>query len=441
MDPEGEYFIDGMIDHSGFDIRRWEDLEIVETFTHVEATAWGDRDSGEGHNRNHWSTNAQEWICAHVGWNLHFSNDSRGSNQVLYNWIDHQRIVVTGNDDYSYTYDSAGDLWVDRNVVNTPPTVDAGEALSAQVDSPTLLLGSADDDGRLREPLALAWSVESGPGDVELSDPFEARTLVTFSAVGEYTLRLTAADGEHVSWDEVEVTVIDQPFITLREPAGGEIWISGESHDIVWDAAGIDDVVIAYSIDDGDNWSVIAPTVDTSAAEWGRYPWTVPPTPSARCRVALWAYVGSGGRIESERFEIRSDAGDLTIQRPVEGDVFEVGSEEQLLWATEEMDAVAISYSTDDGLTWHPIEFVERGQDGWGAFGWNVPDDPSATARIAVADMRDLYRRAVSGRFEIRAVAEDGCRCATSERRGAGLAIFLGLVALGLQRRRNGRAR
>jgi len=437
MDPEGEYFLDGMIDHSGVDIRRWDDLEIVESFTHVAAQAWGDRDSGEGHNRNHWANNAQDWLAMHVGWNLHFSNDSRGSNQVLYNWVEHARIVVTENDDYSYTYDSAGDFWVDYNVINEPPTVSAGEDFVVVVDSPALLLGNASDDGRIRAPLAMAWSQDSGPGTATFSAPFDQRSLVSLDQPGTYGLRLTASDGEHVVSDAVEVLATDQPVIDLREPAGGENWLAGEVHDIVWDASGVDDVTIAYSIDDGETWSVVAPTVDTGSPEWGRYAWTVPPTPSDRCRVALWAYVDGSGRSMSERFEIHTSAGDLAIQRPAAGDVFVVGTDEQILWASEELDAVVLSYSSDDGLTWHPIEFVERSQPAWGDFTWRVPDAPSAKTRVAVADMADTYRRVVSGRFEIRAApAAEGCTCLAADGRGVGAtALLLSLLAL-LRRRR-----
>lgn len=439
MDALGEYFVDGMIDHSGMDIRRWDDLEIVESFTHLAAQAWGDRDSGEGHNRNGWATNDQKWICAHVGWNLHFSSDSRGSNQVLYNWIDHERIVVTDNEDYSYSYDSAGDFWVDHNEINEPPTVHAGDDRTVQVATPTLLLSSATDDGRIRSPLALAWSLVAGPGNATFGTPYAARTTVVFDAVGSYTVRLSASDGENVASDEAQIAVTDQPVITLLAPAGGERWQAGDSHDIVWEAPGVDDVTLAYSVDDGATWQVIAPSVDTSAPEWGRYPWQVPPTPSLQARVALWAYIGGNGRVVSERFEIVGLPTDISILRPAGGETFEVGAQESLRWTSAELAAVALSYSTDDGASWHPIEYVQRSAADWGDFAWRVPDQPSTNCRIAVADYGNLFKRTVSERFEIRAAPEDdGCGCRAAYGPAAGLAASLAagaLLLLALRRR------
>ncbi|OGQ89392.1 MAG: hypothetical protein A2289_23295 [Deltaproteobacteria bacterium RIFOXYA12_FULL_58_15] len=129
IDPTGEFFLDGMHAHEGYDIRRWDTLEIVQSFLHTDAVSWGGPDSGPHHNRNGWSTNSQDWICGHIGWDISaYVDEPTGANQVLYGWKPEmqQRIVVTPNrrgiweiDDphfETHIFDSAGDFWV-----GTPP--------------------------------------------------------------------------------------------------------------------------------------------------------------------------------------------------------------------------------------------------------------------------------------------------------------------------------
>jgi hypothetical protein len=68
-------------------------------------------DTGVSHNRNNWSTNSSKWICIHVGWG---GRGALGANQMLLNWVDKRRIVVTGNTEGSREFDCCGDLWVER---------------------------------------------------------------------------------------------------------------------------------------------------------------------------------------------------------------------------------------------------------------------------------------------------------------------------------------
>jgi len=72
----------------------------------------------------------------------------------------------------------------------------------------------------------LAWSVVSGPGEVDFSDASSAQTTATFYQSGEYVLRLTADDGSAAAFDEVAVTVqgpkvYDVYFIAGQSNADG----------------------------------------------------------------------------------------------------------------------------------------------------------------------------------------------------------------------------
>jgi hypothetical protein len=91
---------------------------------------------------------------------------------------------------------------------NQAPTVSAGPDLNVATGATVSLAGSASDDG-LPQPAALTmtWSVVSGPGAVSFANNNLASTSATFSAAGNYVLRLTAFDGALSASDDVNVTV------------------------------------------------------------------------------------------------------------------------------------------------------------------------------------------------------------------------------------------
>jgi len=75
-----------------------------------------------------------------------------------------------------------------------PPTVEAGIDRTVVLGGKTYLMGKAEwltsgPDNRLR------WSRESGPGSVTFADAAAPHTTATFSAPGDYVLRLTASGG------------------------------------------------------------------------------------------------------------------------------------------------------------------------------------------------------------------------------------------------------
>jgi hypothetical protein len=83
-----------------------------------------------------------------------------------------------------------------------------GPAMTASVGRPLALDVHASDDGaaarsissegRVGVPVALMWFKHRGPGDVVFSAPTSASTTATFSASGEYVLRIRANDASGV---------------------------------------------------------------------------------------------------------------------------------------------------------------------------------------------------------------------------------------------------
>ncbi|MBN1790231.1 MAG: T9SS type A sorting domain-containing protein [Bacteroidales bacterium] len=72
--------------------------------------------------------------------------------------------------------------------------------------------------------------------------------------------------------------------ITVQTPNGGEVWLIGASHDILWTPGGTSgNVRLEYSANGGTDWFEIV----TSIPDGGSYSWSVPSNPSTDCIVRI----------------------------------------------------------------------------------------------------------------------------------------------------------
>jgi len=95
------------------------------------------------------------------------------------------------------------------SAVNAAPTVGAGSDQHLAAPGQTTLTGVASDDGNPTPPgqLTTTWTLVGGPAAVTIATPGALATTVDFSVAGDYTLRLSAFDGEATTSDDVVVTV------------------------------------------------------------------------------------------------------------------------------------------------------------------------------------------------------------------------------------------
>jgi RHS repeat-associated protein len=115
--------------------------------------------------------------------------------------------------------DSAVEAFDETTVtVNKAPLVDAGSDQTVTNLSVTLS-GLVTDDGI--GAVTTVWSKVSGPGDALFSTN-SANATVTFSAPGDYVLRLTADDGFAAGSDEVAVDVNSPPLAENQSAACDE---------------------------------------------------------------------------------------------------------------------------------------------------------------------------------------------------------------------------
>ena len=91
---------------------------------------------------------------------------------------------------------------------------------------------------------------------------------------GSYTLRVSGASVAFGPQQYSLTWSIEQPFVEVIFPNGGESLSPGASETITWDNAGITSPqTVEYSVDNGASWTVISSTVSPNTT---RLSWTVP---------------------------------------------------------------------------------------------------------------------------------------------------------------------
>jgi hypothetical protein len=201
-------------------------------------------------------------------------------------------------------------------------------------------------------------------------------------------VRVIAVDGSDNANEDIsdaDFTISDEtaPSVTLTSPDGGEDWACGSSQNITWDQSdnvGIVSDSIYYSTDGGSSWIPV----------WGggattSYNWTIPPTPSATCRVKVVGFDAANNHtddISDADFTISDLIAPLVnVTSPNGGEAWAPGSLHDIEWTQSDNVGIVsdtIYYSIDGGTSWVLV---------WGGpaateYSWTVPDTPSDTCRV-----------------------------------------------------------
>jgi RHS repeat-associated protein len=97
---------------------------------------------------------------------------------------------------------------------NQPPDVSVAPVLFVNLSSGARLIGTIADDGLPVGTLTSQWSQISGPGTATFVAPASTVTTASFSAAGDYLLRLTALDSDLSNSADVIVHVNDDSLNT-----------------------------------------------------------------------------------------------------------------------------------------------------------------------------------------------------------------------------------
>jgi photosystem II stability/assembly factor-like uncharacterized protein len=194
----------------------------------------------------------------------------------------------------------------------------------------------------------------------------------------------------NASASSFSITASASVVLTLVSPNGGENFEAGTQKAITWVSAGITNVSINYSTDDGSSWKVI---ITSTSASTGSYTWTVPNVPSSWCFVKISdATNPTTTSISASQFNIFSRS--LSLTSPVGGELWRTGSVQNITWSQGNIDSVHIELTTDNGKTWSNV--IAKLPGAVSSYPWLVPNTTSTLCKIRISNLANTAIRDTS---------------------------------------------
>ncbi|MBI1938936.1 MAG: hypothetical protein HYS25_12560 [Ignavibacteriales bacterium] len=195
-----------------------------------------------------------------------------------------------------------------------------------------------------------------------------------------------AVDGipADISDDNFTITTLGNQLIRVTAPNGGEDWQAGSAQNITWDAAGITNVKIEFTTNNGINWS----TIVSSTQSDGFFTWLqLPSLSTTNCKVRISDASDGSPSDESDSFFDISPEPDIEILRPNGNEIFLTGAVEEIRWTSESVENVKIEYTTNNGATW--TEIINNLPSN-GSYYWStIPALNSSLCKIKISDADD----------------------------------------------------
>ncbi|MFK7994401.1 MAG: malectin domain-containing carbohydrate-binding protein [Granulosicoccus sp.] len=140
---------------------------------------------------------------------------------------------LSANDGALIAYD---DVQIDVSaidpVINQAPVVTAITNTSVSTGSVSLS-GTVSDDGLPENQISVEWSMQSGPAAVLFDRSDLMSTTASFSQAGDYVLRLSANDTDLTGYDELTITIEDEPVLPTvfyRINTGGPLLVDSNGN-------------------------------------------------------------------------------------------------------------------------------------------------------------------------------------------------------------------
>ena len=177
-------------------------------------------------------------------------------------------------------------------------------------------------------------------------------------------------------------TIAPPPSITLTSPNGGESWNVLSSHNITWTSVSITNTKIEYSTNNGSSWTLI---IASTPASTGSYSWTVPNTPTTQALMRVSDASNTAVKDSSDMVFTILTVPAVSVLSPNGGETWNVGSTQNITWASVNIANVKIEYSTDNGTSWSTITASALASTG--SFSWIVSNTPSTHSRVRISDV------------------------------------------------------
>ncbi|MGL4798168.1 MAG: PKD domain-containing protein, partial [Cellulosilyticaceae bacterium] len=117
----------------------------------------------------------------------------------------------------------------DLELLNKPPTVDAGSNQEVDLMNKVELKGLVADDGLLYTIPDIKWQKVDGPGEVTFDNHNQASTQASFSEEGTYILELSVFDGQYTRKDTVRIDVISREYMIYKTYTSTEDFAQGKT--------------------------------------------------------------------------------------------------------------------------------------------------------------------------------------------------------------------
>jgi Leucine-rich repeat (LRR) protein len=257
------------------------------------------------------------------------------------------------------------------------PQDSVGEAKDTTVNQGSSLTISVSVGG---EHNLYQWK-KNGGTITDAEDSIYTMDPVTSDDAGSYICEITNSVAGALTLYSRPINVsVNDTFMVVTAPNGGENWQVGSGHNITWTSAGTSGAVkIEYSTNNGSDWEeIIASTPDD-----GTYLWTIPSMPSTSCLVRVSDTDDNPSDQSNDVFTI-SFSPFITVTSPVGGEDWKVDSTYNITWNSwGTSGGVKIEYSTNNGSDWE--EIIASIPD-TAAYSWTIPDTPSDSCLVMITD-------------------------------------------------------
>ncbi|RLF26419.1 MAG: hypothetical protein DRN05_07065, partial [Thermoplasmata archaeon] len=221
-------------------------------------------------------------------------------------------------------------------------------------------------------------TIAAGVSADDLSYPWQIP-----DAIGNQLKVKIIQESDTTTNDESDGVFTIKGRFVVSAPVGGETWYVGTQENISWTTYGtIDKVNLYYSINGGTSYDS---TIVTNASNVDGYTWTIPDA------------IGTQTRVKVEDFYDNTvygtSPGDFTIKGriivtyPNGGEVFRVGSTENITWdAYGSLGNVQIEYSTNGGSS-YDYTIVASTPAANETYAWTVDDAIGANLKVKITSL------------------------------------------------------
>ena len=193
--------------------------------------------------------------------------------------------------------------------------------------------------------------------------------------------RIRISDASDTTVNDVSETKFTIQGIKVQSPNGAEIWNVNTQQNISWTSAGVNNLKIDYTTNNGTNW---LPVIASTPASSGSYPWTVSNTPSNQCKVRISdASNSSISGISDNTFSIRG----INITAPNGGEYWVIKTKQNITFTSGGISNVKIEYSTNNGTNWATVIATTPASSG--SYNWTIPYAPSTQCKVRISDVTD----------------------------------------------------